>query len=87
MMVAHQHESSTWLSRTKDQFDCLYSEGIRQPRVMSMSVHPYIIGAPHRLKYFTQALDYVLSHKDVWFATAEEIYDWHQANRTRSELA
>jgi len=80
MMVAHQHESSVWLSRTKDQFDCLYAESEKQPRIMSMSVHPYIIGAPHRLKYFEQALDYVLSHDRVWFATGADIYNWFRSN-------
>lgn len=77
LMVAHQHESSVWFDRVKDQFDCLYREGAKQPRVMSMSIHPYIMGAPHRLKYFEQALDYVLGHEDVWFTMPEDIYHWH----------
>lgn len=76
MMVVHQHESEVWLKRVMDQFDRLYEEGATQPRVMSMSVHPYIMGVPHRIKYFEAALDYVLNSKDVWFATADEIYDW-----------
>ena len=80
MMVAHQHESSVWLSRAKDHFDRLYLEGSTQPRFMSMSVHPYIIGAPHRIAYFEKALDYILGHDKVWFTTAEDIYDWHRAN-------
>ena len=63
-----------------DQFDCLYAEGAEQPRVMSMSIHPYITGVPHRFKYFTRAYDYLLQHDDVWFATADEIYDWYIAN-------
>ncbi|WP_338311001.1 polysaccharide deacetylase family protein [Bradyrhizobium sp. TM239] len=76
LMVAHQHESSAWLTRVTDQFDRLYLEGEVQPRVMSMSVHPYIIGAPHRMKYFEQALDYILKADNVWFATPEEIFQW-----------
>lgn len=76
MMVVHQHESEVWLNRVIDQFDRLYDEGATQPRVMSMSIHPYIMGVPHRIKYFESALDYVLDRKDVWFATADEIYDW-----------
>ncbi len=76
MMVVHQHQSHVWLDRVVDQFDRLYQEGGEQPRVMSMSVHPYIMGVPHRIKYFEQALDHVLNHDDVWFATAEEIYEW-----------
>lgn len=76
MMVVHHHESRVWQERVADQFDRLYQEGATQPRVMSMSVHPYIMGAPHRIKYFEAALDYILGHDDVWFTTAEAIYHW-----------
>jgi len=80
MMVVHQHESRVWQERVVDQFDRLYREGAEQPRVMSMSVHPYIMGVPHRIKYFESAYDYMLQHDEVWFTTAEEIYDWYIAN-------
>lgn len=76
MMVVHGHESHVWYDRVVDQFDCLYAESATQPRVMSMSIHPYITGVPHRFKYFAKAYDYLLEHDDVWFTTAEEIYDW-----------
>ncbi len=76
MMVIHEHESQVWLERVVRQFDRLYQEGEQQPRVMSMSVHPYIMGVPHRIGFFEQALDHILQHDDVWFPTAGEIYDW-----------
>lgn len=76
MMVAHHHASDVWLQRMKDQFDRLYMDGAHSARVMPVSVHPYITGVPHRIKYFEQAYDYFAGHKGVWFATAEEIYDW-----------
>ena len=44
---------------------------------MAMVVHPYIMGAPHRLKYFAQ----VLKHPDkdgVVFMTGEAILDWYR---------
>ena len=80
MMVVHGHESHVWYDRAVDQFDCLYEESAVQPRVMSMSVHPYIIGVPHRFKHFKAAYEYMLQHDEVWFATAEEIYDWYIQN-------
>ncbi|MFK8049683.1 MAG: polysaccharide deacetylase family protein [Halioglobus sp.] len=80
MMVVHQHESRVWHDRAVDQFDRLYQESAQQPRVMSMSIHPYIMGVPHRIKYFESAYDHMLQREDVWFATAEEIYDWYTAN-------
>ena len=79
MMVVHQHESPAWLQRAKDQFDRLYLEGGKQPRALSMSVHPYITGQPHRIRYFEEAIDYMLGHEGVWFTTAEQIYDWFTA--------
>ena len=82
MMVVHAHTSEVWLQRAMDQFDRLYQEGARQPRVMSLGVHPYIMGAPHRIKYFEQALDYILARDDVWFATADELYEWFTRNST-----
>lgn len=76
MMVVHTHESRVWLQRVIDQFDRLYQEGEQQPRVMSMSIHPFIMGVPHRIGYFEAALDHMRARDDVWFATAGEIYDW-----------
>jgi peptidoglycan/xylan/chitin deacetylase (PgdA/CDA1 family) len=73
MMVVHQHESRVWFDRVVAQFDRLYAEGAKQPRVMSMSVHPYIMGAPHRIGYFEAAYDHMFKRKDVWFTTAEDL--------------
>ena len=47
-------------------------------------MHPHgatdIIGVPHRIGYFEAAYDYMLQHDDVWFATADEIYDWYMGD-------
>jgi allantoinase len=56
----------------------MYEESAISPRIMSMGVHPYIMGVPHRIKYFEAAFDHILKQKDVWFATADEIYDWYK---------
>ena len=57
----------------KHQFDQLYAEGAESGKVMTISLHPYMIGQPHRIKDLDQALDYVLSHDRVWVATGDEI--------------
>lgn len=43
---------------------------------MALVVHPYIMGAPHRLKYFRNALSHIGRHQDVLFWTGEEVLDW-----------
>jgi len=59
--------------RICDAFDVLYGEGERTPRVMGIALHPFLIGAPHRIRYLDKALGYISSHQKVWFATGHEI--------------
>ena len=65
----------------KDQFDVLYEDSSTLPRVMSVSVHPFITGHPFRMKHFAAALAYVASHNDIWPTTAGEINDWFRRNQ------
>lgn len=82
-MIVQQHSARAWSERIRDQFDRLYAEGARQPRVMGLGVHPYISGAPHRIRYLEGILDYMRRKKGVWFATGEEIYAWYRASQQR----
>lgn len=80
--AVQQHASDELLRRGRDQFDRLYQEGADQPRVMAISVHPYLTGAPHRIKYLEALLDHVAAHDGVTMWTGGEILDWY-----RSEIA
>jgi peptidoglycan/xylan/chitin deacetylase (PgdA/CDA1 family) len=82
VMVVQHHESSAWVTRCRDQFDRLYAEGARQPRVMAIAVHPYIHGAPHRIRYFEAVYDYIKTRKGVWMTTGEEIAAWWKTSRS-----
>jgi peptidoglycan/xylan/chitin deacetylase (PgdA/CDA1 family) len=68
----------------RDQFDVLYEEGAARPRVMSISLHPFISGHPFRMKHIAPALQYIASHAAVWKATGGEINDWYRANYMKS---
>ena len=61
--------------RIRDAFDVLYDEGAKSPRVMSIALHPFLIGSPHRIRYLDRALEYIAGHDKVWFATGSEIID------------
>lgn len=78
-----QHRSDEFLIRGRDQFDRLYAEGADTARVMSISIHPYITGVPHRIKYLEALLDYVIGHDDVALMTASEIGDWYTTEMAR----
>jgi allantoinase len=67
-----------------DQFDVLYEDGAKTGRVMAVSLHPFLIGHPHRAKYFAQALTHITSRQEVWLATGSEIADWYTKNYSAS---
>ena len=55
-------------------FDVLYARERRDSgRVAAISLHPYIIGVPHRIGALDRALAHIRSHDGVWLATGEEI--------------
>ena len=76
MMLIQHHKASEYLDRAVDQFDQIYADSKDSARVMALVVHPYIMGAPHRLKYYRKALEHAKKKKDVLFWTGEQIHDW-----------
>jgi peptidoglycan/xylan/chitin deacetylase (PgdA/CDA1 family) len=76
MQIAH-HPSTEWLRRGTDTFDRLWREGEKIPRVMAISVHPYITGAPHRIAYLEKLYEYILSREGALVWTGEQILDWY----------
>jgi peptidoglycan/xylan/chitin deacetylase (PgdA/CDA1 family) len=66
--------------RIRDTFDTLYAEGAKNGRAMCIALHPYLIGAAHRIKYLDRALGYIMAHDGVWFATGSEIVDAYKGS-------
>ena len=81
MMLIQHHKANEYYDRAVDQFEQLYADAAGSARVMALVVHPYIMGAPHRLKYFRNTLAHIREHRDVLFWTGEEILDWYLAQR------
>lgn len=73
------HRSDEIYRRGVDHFDRLYAEGADNARVMAISIHPYLTGAPHRIKYLEMLYDYILGHEGVAMMTGSEILDWYKA--------
>ena len=69
-------------SYLKDSFDFLYEEGeAGVPKMLSIGLHCRIMGRPGRAAALRRVIEYMKSHKDVWFATRLEIAQhWAKEN-------
>jgi peptidoglycan/xylan/chitin deacetylase (PgdA/CDA1 family) len=81
MMLIQHHPAREYRDRALDQFAELYDDARDSARVMALVVHPYIMGVPHRLRYFREALESMRERDDVLFWTGEAILDWYLAHR------
>jgi hypothetical protein len=77
MMLIQHHAGAEYRNRAIDQFDQIYTDSIHSARVMALVAHPYIMGVPHRLRYFREALEHMRAREDVLFWTGERIHDWY----------
>ena len=57
----------------KGDFDGLYQEGDDACYVLTM--HPEIMGRPHRMQLLERTINYILDHDGIWWATMGEIAD------------
>jgi allantoinase len=76
--AVQQQPSDEIYRRGRDQFDRLYLDGVKAPRIMAISIHPYLTGVPHRIKYLEMLYDHILAHEGVVMWTGAEILDWYR---------
>jgi allantoinase len=81
MIAVQQHQGDEILSRTRAQFDQLYTESADITRIMAISLHPYITGVPHRIGYLESILAYIRDKPGVLMWTGEQILDWYRAQQ------
>jgi peptidoglycan/xylan/chitin deacetylase (PgdA/CDA1 family) len=79
MMAVQHHESDYLLKRMTDQFDRLYAESADRAKIVSLAIHPYLSGQPHRIKYLEAIYDYVEKFEGVLFWNGAEILDWYKS--------
>ncbi|MBM3567406.1 MAG: polysaccharide deacetylase [Alphaproteobacteria bacterium] len=74
------HTTDEFAQQIGDQFRLLHAEAAKSGgRVMSLTLHPWIAGQPHRIRPIREALAAILRHAGVWNATGAEILDAFKA--------
>ena len=63
-----------------EAFETLHEEGASSGRIFGLSLHPWLIGMAHRIRYLDDALRRIVEYREVWQATAGEIAAWYLRN-------
>ncbi len=76
MLIGRQMDTEPFANMIVDQFDEMLLQAKKQPLVMGIALHPYLVGQPYRLKHIRRALQYICAYRDrndIWFTTPGEI--------------
>lgn len=62
-----------FFSYLRDAFDVLYDEGAEAPKMLSIGLHPRLIGRPGRFRALQRFLDHIEAHDRVWVSRRVDI--------------
>lgn len=69
--------SSEIYDRLVDTLSVFETELKSQPRVLTLALHPHLIGVPHRFAYLERMLDLLQARDDTTFVVGGQIADWY----------
>ncbi|RYX94287.1 MAG: hypothetical protein EOO28_14575 [Comamonadaceae bacterium] len=77
--AVEKHSSDEMLERLKRTVKLFQREAQKRPRVLTLGLHPHLIGVPHRFGSFEQMLDLLMATPGVSFKQGHDIADWFTA--------
>lgn len=72
MIVGRQLDGKDFAQMIIDNCDEMLEQSRRQPLVMGLALHPYLVGQPYRLRHLRRALEHLVAARDrgeIWFTT------------------
>lgn len=79
VFAIQEHSSQEFYARFRDTLECYAEEARRQPRILTIALHPHIIAVPHRIAYLRRMIDELIGRPDTVFMTGAQIADWFTA--------
>nr|WP_298233823.1 polysaccharide deacetylase family protein [uncultured Azohydromonas sp.] len=78
--AVEKQPSTEFFSRVKRTLDLFEREAQadQQPRVLTLGLHPHLMGVPHRFGDLEAALDRLLASPLVRFVTGSDIANWYR---------
>nr|WP_297912688.1 polysaccharide deacetylase family protein [uncultured Allomuricauda sp.] len=76
IILNNLHTAEDWAEQVKDAFRFLLEESQSMGgRILSLNIHPWVLGQPHRIGHLEGVLEQLASHENVWIATASDIME------------
>jgi len=74
-IIGRQSSAEEFAGMIIDCYDEMIEQSKKQPLVMGIALHPYLVGQPHRLRQLRRALKHIVDDGRAWWTTPGGIYD------------
>lgn len=86
ILMSNLHSEESYAEQLCDAADFFLAESEAQGgRMLGLSIHPWMLGQPHRIKFLEQVLAHLSMHKDVWLAPISEILTVWQSQQKKPQ--
>lgn len=76
IILNNLHSAEDWADQVEDAFEFLLRESeTGGGRMLSLNIHPWVLGQPHRIQYLERVLEKLSNHPEVWSASASQIIE------------
>jgi allantoinase len=73
-VIWYHHTSGEFADMIVDQFDEMLAQSDHQPLVCPISLHPFVMGRPYRVRQLRRALEHITRHRDrIWLTRPRDI--------------
>lgn len=73
-IVWFRYTSAEFADMLIDQFDEMLEQSAGQPLVCPISLHPFVVGRPYRIRELRRAFEHILRHRDrIWLTRPGDI--------------
>ena len=73
-IVWYRHTSNEFAEMLLDNFEEMLAQSERQPLVCPISLHPFVVGRPYRLRRLRQVFEHINRHRDrIWLTRPRDI--------------
>ena len=73
-IVWYRHTADEFADMIVDQFDEMREQSRGQPLVCPISLHPFVVGRPYRIRRLRRAFEHIAAHRDtVWLTRPGDI--------------
>lgn len=77
--AVEKHATGEFANRVRRTLEVLSAETSHGPKVMTVALHPHLVGVPHRFTELVEMIEAIERHPMTEFVRPGEIADWYAA--------